>query len=220
MTGVQQQIDDVVAVLEDEIVFGMLRPHQELIEDSLMQRFDIKRHIARAAIHDLVAKGLVVKPKNRTARVKDYTAEEVNWIYDVRALLCAHAVDTMPLPGPPALVAELQALCERHGEAIERQRLREIRTLNDRFHRLIFEACGNPYLVADIDRYNRLSDPIRSTGIADRKWLKQALKDHAAIVRAIRTGDREKLRKLVVGHMLPVRDDWLKRNLPLAPLDE
>lgn len=214
MSSPQQQIADIVEALEDDIVLGRLRPHQELMEDALMRRFDVKRHVARAAIQDLVAKGLVVKLKNKSARVKDYAIEEVNWIYDVRMMLCAHAIDTMKLPGSPELVEELKATHEQHTQAVAEHRFRDIRKLNDQFHDQVFRACGNPYLIADIERYDRLSDPIRSTGIVDQAWLKQSLKEHAAIIQAIKKGDREKLRKLVTHHMLPVRDAWLKTNFP------
>jgi DNA-binding GntR family transcriptional regulator len=208
-SSTEQPLDAVVEALEEDIVLGRLRPHQELIEDVLMQRFQVKRHVARAAILDLAGKGLVVKPKNKSARVKDYAPQEVHWIYDVRILLCTHAIDTLPLPADPALLRELRATHEAHVRAVAERQLKDVRRHNDRFHDLVFSACGNPYLVADIERYNRLSDPIRSTGIANQAWLDQALDDHAAMLGAIERGDREALRRQVVEHMLPVRDAWL-----------
>jgi DNA-binding GntR family transcriptional regulator len=127
----------------------------------------------------------------------------------VRITLCRRAIETMNLPADPALVKELTAVHAAHGAAIAERRLRDVRLHNDRFHDLIFGACGNPYLVADIERYNRLSDPIRSTGISRPDWLACAVKEHAAMIDAIESGDRESLSKLVVNHMLPVRDTWL-----------
>jgi DNA-binding GntR family transcriptional regulator len=209
MQSTEQQLATVVDALEEDIVLGRLRPHQELVEDVLMQRFDIKRHLARAAILDLSAKGLVVKPRNKSARVKDYSPEEVHWIYDVRIVLCTRAIETMRLPGDVALLKELRVTHAAHGFAVAERRLRDVRLYNDRFHDQVFAACANPYLIADIERYNRLSDPIRSTGIASQEWLAQAIRDHAAILDAIEQGDRDSLVRQIVGHMLPVRDAWL-----------
>ncbi|VCU71450.1 HTH-type transcriptional repressor CsiR [Pigmentiphaga humi] len=213
----EQQLAAVVDILEEDIVLGRLRPHQELVEDVLMQRFDIKRHLARAAILDLTAKGLVVKPRNKSARVKDYSPEEVHWIYDVRITLCRRAVETMPLPGTPELLRELRDVHAAHGAAVAERRLRDVRLHNDSFHDLVFGACGNPYLIADIERYNRLSDPIRSTGISRPEWLARAVAEHAAMVDAIERGDRAELSRLVVEHMLPVRDAWLAARQLLVP---
>lgn len=212
-----EQLAAVVDLLEEDIVLGRLRPHQELVEDALMQRFGIKRHLARAAILDLAGKGLVVKPRNKSARIKDYTAEEVHWIYDVRITLCTRAVETMVLPGDAALLRRLRDIHAAHGRAVAQHRLSEVRACNDRFHDAVFAACGNPYLIADIARYNRLSDPIRSTGIASPEWLAQAARDHEAVIQAIERGDRKALAREVVEHMLPVRDAWLAARQLLEP---
>ena len=209
MQTTESQITTVVEVLEEDIVLGRLRPHQELVEDVLMQRFDVKRHLARAALLDLAGKGLVVKERNKSARVKDYSPREVQWIYDIRITLCTRAIETMELPGEEGLLMQLRTTHEAHINAVSQRHLRDVRTYNDQFHDQVFAACCNPYLIADIERYNRLSDPIRSTGIASPDWLAQAITDHAAIMDAIERGDREALRRLVVEHMLPVRDAWL-----------
>jgi len=214
----EHQLTSVVYALEEDIVLGRLRPHQELVEDVLMQRFDIKRHLARAAIVDLTAKGLVVKQRNKSARVKDYTPQEVDWIYDVRITLSRHAVETMPLPAHPQLLQQIKATHAEHQLAVAQRRLSDVRHHNDRFHDLIFSACGNPYLLADLERYNRLSDPIRSTGIASDQWLPRAIEDHAAMIAAMESGDRKQLARVVVAHMLPVRDTWLAARQLLAPV--
>lgn len=217
MQSTEQQLVSVVDALEEDIVLGRLRPHQELVEDVLMLRFAIKRHVARAAILDLSAKGLVVKPRNKSARVKDYSPEEVHWIYDVRITLCTRAIETMQLPGDATLLRELKATHAAHGEAVAEGRLREVRHYNDLFHDQVFAACANPYLIADIERYDRLSDPIRSTGIANQEWLAQSIRDHAVILDAIERGDRIALKRQVVDHMLPVRDAWLAARQLLVP---
>lgn len=217
MQSNEAQLSSVVATLEEDIVLGRLRPHQELIEDVLMQRFEIKRHLARAAILDLAAKGLVVKPKNKSARVKDYSTDEVNWIYDVRITLARRAIETMPLPCDAALLAALKATHQAHCKAVAERRLSEVRRHNDHFHDLVFQACRNPYLIADIERYNRLTDPIRSTGIAKAEWLASAMRDHAAILDALERSDRKELGKRVVDHMLPVRDAWLAARQFMVP---
>ena len=216
----EQQLAAVVDMLEEDIVLGRLRPNQELLEDMLMSRFDIKRHLARAAIVDLTASGLVVKPRYKSARVKDYSPAEVHWIYDVRITLCKRAIETMNLPGDAPLLQALKETHEAHGQAVKEQRLRDIRMYNDRFHDLVFGACANPYLIADIERYDHLSDPIRSTGISRQEWLTQAIRDHAAILDAIERGDRDALIELIVTHMLPVRDAWLAARQMMVPDDK
>src|SRR5690606_29641247 len=91
-------MDDIIEQIESDIIFGRLRPNQDLIEDALMARFGAKRHVVRAALRDLVARRLVVKPRSKSARVKDFTATEVREVYHMRALLQRDAAHIMPFP--------------------------------------------------------------------------------------------------------------------------
>ncbi|MFM9878813.1 MAG: GntR family transcriptional regulator [Burkholderiaceae bacterium] len=209
MTVTAQHVAAMVESLEDDIVFGRLAPWQELVEDALIARFDAKRHAVRAAITLLVERGLVIKPPNKTARVKDLGVQEVQWLYQMRMLLSASAVDLLPEVPDPAVVRQLKAVQAEYRRAIDAGSPRQIRIANDRFHDLLFGMTQNPLLSEELRRYTRMTDPIRSTGMVDAAWLKQAVKEHDAMIRALDKNDRTALKALVLGHMQPVRDRWL-----------
>lgn len=195
--------------LEADIIFGHLRPHQELIEDTLMARFDAKRHAVRAAIQELVTRQIVVKPRSRSARVKDFSTQEVEELYHLRALLQKEAVSIMPFP---VSAADLDALKTLHIQYAAAASVgadpRLIHQFNDEFHRQIFALCGNETLCKAIAFYTEASNPIRSYGMTDRQWLEQAITEHAAMVNAIEQEDRATLAHLVVEHMQPTRRRW------------
>jgi DNA-binding GntR family transcriptional regulator len=199
----------LVEQLEADIIFGRLRPHQELLEDALMQRFGAKRHVVRAAIQELVARRIVVKPRSKSARVKDFSAREVHEIYHMRALLQREAAMIMPLPVDPALLAPLK---ETHVKYVAAASVGAdpllIHQLNDQFHSQLFALCGNTTLCAAITFYTEASNPIRSYGITDKVWLNRAIAEHAAMINAIEQCDRTTLARLVVDHMHPTRLRW------------
>lgn len=201
--------EKIVEQLESEIIFGRLRPHQELVEDALIARFDAKRHIVRAAIQELVARRIVVKPRSRSARVKDFTTIEVREIYDMRALLQREAVRIMPLP---ASSDELNALKEIHIRYVAAASVGAdqnlIHKLNDEFHEQLFALCRHKTLCKAIVFYTEASNPIRSYGITDKNWLQRAIAEHTAMIRAIEQQDRTTLETLVVEHMQPSRLRW------------
>lgn len=201
--------DMIVEQLEADIIFGRLRPHQELIEDALMARFGAKRHAVRAAIQALVARQIVVKPRSRSARVKDFTPSEVAEIYDMRALLQREAARIMPLPVPPEA---LQALKEVHVRYVAAASVGAdqalIHKLNDEFHRRLFALCRHQTLCKAIAFYTEVSNPIRSYGITDPDWLPRAIIEHTAMIEAIERQDRATLQALVVDHMQPSRQRW------------
>src|SRR5690606_34216370 len=140
-------VELIVEQLEADIIFGRLRPHQELVEDALMARFGAKRHTVRAAIQELVMRQIVVKPRSRSARVKDFTPSEVAEIYDMRALLQREAARIMPLPAPPD---GLKALKEVHVRYVAAASVGAdpalIHRLNDDFHRQLFALCQHQTL--------------------------------------------------------------------------
>lgn len=72
-------------ILEGEIIFGDMSAGSELIEGSLMQRCDAKRHTIRSMIEELIGRGIVVKQRGRSARVKTFTPIEVDELYHMRA---------------------------------------------------------------------------------------------------------------------------------------
>jgi len=201
--------EKLVEELEADISFGRLRPHQELVEDALMARFGAKRHAVRAAIQELIARSIVVKPRSKSARVKDFTETEVDELYRMRALLQREAVNTMPLPAEPAALNKLKEIHVRYVAAASvgaDQRL--IHKLNDEFHSAIFELCRNQTLSKAIAFYTEASNPIRSYGITDKQWLDRAISEHAAMIGAIERQDRQALAELVVDHMHPSLKRW------------
>lgn len=199
----------VIRDLEADIIFGRLRPNEELTEDALMERFSVKRHVVRSAIQELVSRRVVAKPPSRSARVKDFTLDEVREIYHMRELLQREAARIMPQPVPADGLAALKATYGQHAAAVAAGADGGlIHQLNDEFHDRLFALCGNRELCKAIAFYTEVSNPIRSYGIVDASWLNQAVEEHGAMILAIERQDRDELARLVVDHMQPTRHRW------------
>lgn len=206
-------LTSITETLEAKIIFGDLRPHQELVEDVLMQHFDAKRHVIRSAIQILIDKCIVIKPRGKSARVKDFSSTEVKELYQMRELLQREAISQLIFP---LNKTALDALKNTHQHyvttATAGQNFYLIHQLNDQFHRELFALCTNHTLCAAIRFYNEATNPIRSYGITDPKWLTQAIKEHSAMIQALEQEDRETLAKLVVTHIQPTRQRWEKTH--------
>ncbi len=203
-------VDPVIAALEDDIIFGRLRPRERLVEDSLMERYGAKRHVVRQALDRLTRMGIVVRERNKGCAVRDYAPEEVEDIYEIRALLQGHAAQRIPLPAPDELVRQLTDIHEQHCAAVSAGDLRAVRDLNNLFHDTLFGACGNPYLVEAIAHYSWIAHAIRSYRIGDPVLLAQAQAEHAQMIEALSVGDREWLVKLCVEHIIPSKQAYLR----------
>lgn len=202
-------VDAVVAAIEDDIIFGRLRPRERLVEDALMDRHGAKRHVVRQALDRLTTMGIVIRERNKGCAVRDFAPREVEDIYDIRGLLQEHAARRIPLPADPALVAALTELHQRHCAAVAANDLRAVRQLNNQFHDALFGACGNAHLVGTIAHYSWLAHAIRSYRIGDPVLLAQAQVEHAQMIEALTSGDREWLVRLCVDHILPSKQAYL-----------
>jgi len=203
-------VDDIVGAVEEDIVLGRLHPKERLVEEDMIERFACKRHVVRQALFQLESIGLVERIKNRGAFVKAYTAEEVENLYAMREILELSGVEALPLPAPPEWLAELETIHQRYSAAVDAHDLRRVFHLNIAFHRTLFAASGNPYLCQTINDFAQMAHGIRFIAIADRDSLFQARHEHQAMLEAIRSEDRARLRELCRDHLLPSKNLYLR----------
>ena len=71
---------DTVHALEEDIIFGRLAPGTRLVEDALLARFPVSRHIIRQALYQLEKLGIVTRERNKGAMVRQLSPEEVRQI--------------------------------------------------------------------------------------------------------------------------------------------
>ena len=207
---VSNGLADVIGALEEDIIFGRLKPRERLIEEGLAHRFAVKRHVIREALAELEDHGLVAKERNKGCMVRDFAIRDVEQIYEMRELLQERAARRIRLPADALLIARLTEIHRAHVTAIAAADLRRVFHLNNEFHDTLFAACGNPYLTESIAEYAYLAHAIRSYRIADPVLLRQAAEEHAQMIAALGGGDREELVRLCVEHINPAKEAYLR----------
>lgn len=218
-SGKSSTTNRIVEAIEDDIIFGRLRPRERLIEDELTQRFGVKRHIVRQALTDLQALGIVTKRPNKGACVRDFSPAEVCQIYDMRVLLQREAATRIPLPARPQLVERLRRIYDAYSKGVDEQDLRRVYHLNNEFHDTLFAACGNPYLNDAIRHYAWFAHAIRSYRIADPRQLQEARSEHRLMIEALEQQNREDLIRLCVDHIRPSMEAYLSAQGAAADSD-
>lgn len=202
-SGTVESLTNVVEQLEEDVVFGRLRPRERMIEEDLVERFKVKRHIIRQALIELERMGIVVRQRGKGARVCEFSPREVENLYGLRALLEDKAIQLMPLPADKELIRELTAIHRAHTKAVKSGDLREIFRSNIRFHQVLYEACGNPYLTEAINLYATKANVIRFYVGRDPRMFVGSRDQHSEMIEALKSGDRELLRKICAEHLKP-----------------
>ncbi|MCQ4317850.1 GntR family transcriptional regulator [Stutzerimonas zhaodongensis] len=202
--------ESVIATLEEEIVLGSLHPRERLVEDELMARFGLKRHVVRNVLGELEQMGLVERKRNVGALVKAYTVEEVEHLYEVRELLETHCMRLINLPVSEERLQPLLAIQTAHDDAVRQGDLRQVFRLNVRFHRELFSLADNPVLVEAITSHAQRAHSIRSSTIVMPAQLERSRQEHWQLIDALRGADRECLVGLCREHLAPSKDAYIQ----------
>jgi DNA-binding GntR family transcriptional regulator len=133
----------IVEAVRTAIVQGEYAPKQRLVEADLCERFGTSRFIARSALLELSAQGLVEFQRNRGARVREISIAEAIEITEVRKLLeglgAARAAERVTRPE----ITSLRALIKEMHTAVDRSELLRYRDLNASLHAAIRDIAAH-----------------------------------------------------------------------------
>jgi DNA-binding GntR family transcriptional regulator len=144
--------DRVHDQIRHEIVFGLLRPNQHLVESDIADRLDVSRTPVRETLQRLATEGLIVSRRRRWV-VYEHTPSEIREIYETRMALEGFAARLASERANEREIAEMVAvMSELEGPSSEGEARVEA---NERFHGLIISAAGNRRLAEEIQRSQR-----------------------------------------------------------------
>jgi DNA-binding GntR family transcriptional regulator len=201
---------EIVDVLEEEIALGQLGPRERLVEEEIAERFGVKRHVVRQALAGLETMGIILRQPNRGAAVRDYGVNEIEQLYLVRALIERRAAELISLPVDRTVIENLQKIQDLHAAAAKKGDLRTVFRQNLLFHRTFFAICGNAPLVEVIEQMALKTHAIRSYSIGDPALLKIVREQHQRMIDLLSTKDRQSLVDVVVQHLQPAKDAYLR----------
>ena len=217
----QEAVAEIVALLEQQIIFGVFLPKQRLYEEELIARYDARRHVVRAALQELERRGIVERPPNRGAIVRFFSRAEVEQLYVLRQILHEAAARLIKVPADPIWLEALKCVQGEHSAAIEANDLARIFSTNTAFHRKLFEGTGNSHLVEAIELSNAKTHGIRSHGLGAPDLLRKAEADHRAMIGSVEAGDLDRLAMQCIEHMRPARVFYEDKYCgPLVTVDQ
>lgn len=188
--------------LEQDILTGLYAPGDRLDEVKLAARFDVSRTPIREAFQHLAASGLLELKPRRGAFVRRPSVSEIIEMFEVMAELEGMCGRLAARRITRAQTAELTDALEACEAACAGGDADAYYYENERFHFLIYRACGNGYLSSQAMALHRRLKPYRRLQLRVRGRLRRSLAEHRAIVEAIlgeRAGDAERELK---GHVL------------------
>ena len=205
--------ETVLMQLRDLILRGEFEPGQRLAEQQLAERLGASRTPVRAALVTLEQEGLVEANDTGKYLVRQFTPREVADAIAVRGHLEGMAARLVAEHGVSRqLQAELQACLDEGDLALAANPLdyesyAAYAVVNDRFHALVLEACGNRALQRAVALNDKLPFapasamlPMQGTVTLDRDWMLYAHRQHHMLFAALKAGEGARAQALAIEH--------------------
>ncbi len=202
-------------VIREAIIDGRLAPGQRLKEEELARELGISRTPVREALLILESEGLVESIPKRGATVRSYAVDDLDDLYQLRALLEGYAARRA---ADAHLARRTSCACEESCDRFDRLRaeddLLDLVKENLFFHNVILEAAGERPARRDGPQGDR--DPARLQVVplvlagaeADLRSTTTG-----SSTRALAGGDAERAELIMKEHVLEARD-FLARAAP------
>jgi DNA-binding GntR family transcriptional regulator len=187
--------------LRDRIVTLRLPPGTVLREDELMRELGIGRTPLREAVKRLVLENLVAVQPRRGTFVTAVEAADIVHITEVRAELESYAAELAALRMDGATRALAEALRDEIEDLTPADQDGLMR-FDERIHRFMWEASGNPYLLETLERYFALSLRVWYLVLDRVPGLGHAVHDQAELIDALLDRDGARARALMREHVL------------------
>ncbi|WP_230532770.1 GntR family transcriptional regulator [Microvirga roseola] len=149
--------------LRRRIVDGEFKAGFQLRQDALAAQFGVSRIPVREALMQLEAEGLVKILPHRGAIVSELSTEEVQELFDLRALLEPRLLEASAPNLTPADYDQLNRILQEYSAELRANHIRRWGELNTEFHMLLYRHAAQPRslaivanLLQECDRHTRL----------------------------------------------------------------
>lgn len=191
--------------LERRILAGEFPAGSKLNEAAIADLLGVSRGPVREAFRALEESGLVRLEKNRGVFVRQIAVEEADDIYELRAVLDAHAGRRVAQGVGPAELHGLRMLVDRMDRAVARDDIDAYHAANLAFHEALVALAGNAKLLA---MYRRLVNELnlyRRATLAQQGALPVSVREHHDILDRIAAGDAAAAGSALYDHVMKSR---------------
>jgi GntR family transcriptional regulator, trigonelline degradation regulator len=196
--------------MREAILTGTLREGERLVERKLANQFATSLTAVREALIELEAEGFVTKKPNAATHVTRLTLDGAEKIFALRRLLEAFAVEEAARRATPEQVKKLEHQYQDMLKAAIENNTRNFIRRDYSFHEKIWEAAGNEYLTAALERIVVPIFAFSAIRIDSRRAfdLKQDAQSHLPMLDAIKAKDPKAARKAFLTGL----EGWLSKT--------
>lgn len=193
--------DQAYAFLRDQIVMVDLDPGAPINERALVEQLGVSRTPIREAVRRLSSEGLIDIIPNVGTFVAGLSKAKLEEGHLIRSSLEGATIRIAADRLDAAAETRLEKALADHRSAHRRGTSRDVIAADDEFHRAIVETSGFPAVWTLIRQARAELDRLRhmTTNVPGRS--PSAIREHADILDALRTGDADLCQKTLQRHL-------------------
>jgi DNA-binding GntR family transcriptional regulator len=198
--------DTVYEALRRAIVEHEFDAGEPLTEHDLCRRFGTSRTPVREALAKLERDRLVQVVPKKGAFVRTVSADEIRELYQLREALeglavrlAAPRVEREDLAGFEARFRAMKARGTRTTYA-------EVRAIGEEFHTYLIKQAGNAKLLEALEQIREQVRSVWNMSIMAPRRAQGLVREHLALVDALKRGDARRAERCMVAHVRRVRD--------------
>ena len=199
--------------LREDILNGRYKENDELREAAIGEELGVSRTPVREAFRQLELEGLIRIVPNKGAYVTGISTADVADIYEIRSLLeglCARWATKRIEKEKIEEMEEIILLSEFH---LAKEHFEQLIDLDNRFHMLLYEACGSKMLIHLLKDFHQYVQKERQQTLSDIERSREAVYEHKSIMEAMRDGNSELAEKLADEHICNAYRNMIKCGL-------
>ncbi len=202
---------EVTSLLQEAILYGHLKPGTRLPEIRLGRELGVSQAIVREALQELEGLGLIAKKPGQGSYVIELDADDLVEIYQVRSEMEALACASMARVYNHAIHTTLQGHIDAMRAAAKNNDFLAYSRADVQFHRCIWASQRNRFLERTLETICLplfAYDQIRRAASTSLDY-ERVTRQHELIVSALRTGDPDRVGRL----MKRMMHKWLRIHL-------
>jgi len=199
-------VDGVVTAVRDGIMQGRYAPGQRLPEADLVSLYQASRGAVRTALAQLESEGIVLRERNRGARVRPISLDEAVEITEARAVvegLCA-------AKAAQRITAEekksLRALGDELRVAVEEGDVMAYTRVNQEVHRAVRDISRHETAGVMLDRLRTQSVRYHYTVALLPGRPAVGMREHVEVIESVCSGYADRAEQTMRAHLLSVVD--------------
>lgn len=201
-------VDKAYQTVRERIIRGVYPAASRITEQEVAAAAGVSRTPVREALRRLHAEGLLEFIPHQGAVVTEWTREDRDDLFELRALLESYGAARAARRMSDAGIAELRQIAEdQYHETVAKSPgyLYRIGELNSQFHRRIHELAGSSRLVTALASLIEAPLMTRTFESYKDEDLVRSASEHLEIVRALEARDGDWSAALMRSHILGAR---------------